>query len=300
MRLDDYDNNIDVEDQRGQRRLFLCGGGGGGFPLGLILSLVGSRFGILGILLVSAPRSCLAACRASLSARSGKPRRSRWANPAAKRWPRPATSTLSATKAATRCLRSTRRGSHCWPRKTSLSARPSWCSIPARAAPAAARRKARWGRSIARADQGIYIDTDFYTELDKKLGAGGDFARVYVMAHEYGHHIQKLVGTSAKVTSAQRANPDAANALSVRLELQADCYAGVWAAQNRARIEPGDVEEGLRAAHQIGDDTLMKAAGRTPVKPPSPMAARSSAWPGCARARQRQPGACNTFADGAV
>lgn len=115
-------------------------------------------------------------------------------------------------------------------------------------------------------DQGIYIDTDFFNEMDKQLDAGGDFARAYVMAHEYGHHVQNLVGTSDQVTQAQRQNPPAANRLSVKLELQADCYAGVWAARNKDRIEQGDIEEGLRAAHQIGDDTLMASAGRAPVE----------------------------------
>lgn len=115
-------------------------------------------------------------------------------------------------------------------------------------------------------DQGIYIDTDFYTELDKKMGAGGDFARAYVIAHEFGHHVQNLVGTSDQVRDLQQRNPSRANQLSVRLELQADCYAGVWAARNKDRIDPGDLEEGLTAAHQIGDDTLMKAAGRRPVE----------------------------------
>jgi predicted metalloprotease len=115
-------------------------------------------------------------------------------------------------------------------------------------------------------DQGIYIDTDFYTELDKKMGAGGDFARAYVIAHEFGHHVQNLVGMSDQVHSLQQQNPSRANQLSVRLELQADCYAGVWAARNKDRIDPGDLEEGLTAAHQIGDDTLMKSAGRRPVE----------------------------------
>jgi len=116
------------------------------------------------------------------------------------------------------------------------------------------------------ADQGIYIDTDFYTEMERQMQAGGDFARAYVMAHEYGHHVQNLVGTSDQVSQAQRRNPPMANRLSVKLELQADCYAGVWAARNKDKIEPGDIEEGLRAAHQIGDDTLMASAGRTPVE----------------------------------
>jgi predicted metalloprotease len=86
------------------------------------------------------------------------------------------------------------------------------------------------------------------------------------MAHEYGHHVQTLTGISDQVRSLQQQSPQRANNLQVRMELQADCYAGVWAAKNRARIEPGDVEEGLNAAHSIGDDTLMKAAGRRPVE----------------------------------
>ena len=115
-------------------------------------------------------------------------------------------------------------------------------------------------------DNGIYIDTDFYTEMDRQMGAGGDFARAYVMAHEYGHHVQNITGLSGQVQSAQGQNPRKANALQVKLELQADCYAGVWAARNKDRIEAGDIEEGLNAAHQIGDDTLMKNAGQRPVE----------------------------------
>jgi predicted metalloprotease len=111
-------------------------------------------------------------------------------------------------------------------------------------------------------DQGIYIDTDFYREMDSKLGAGGDFARAYVIAHEFGHHIQTITGISDQIRSAQQQNPSRANQLQVRMELQADCYAGVWAARNRDKIEAGDMEEGLNAAHSIGDDTLMRNAGR--------------------------------------
>ncbi|MBW8785315.1 MAG: neutral zinc metallopeptidase [Novosphingobium sp.] len=115
-------------------------------------------------------------------------------------------------------------------------------------------------------DQGIYLDTDFFRQLDRQLGAGGQFARDYVIAHEYGHHVQNLVGLSDQVRRLQEENPAAANSLSVRLELQADCYAGVWAAKNRDRLEPGDMESGLNAAHQIGDDTLMREAGHRPVE----------------------------------
>jgi uncharacterized protein len=115
-------------------------------------------------------------------------------------------------------------------------------------------------------DQGIYIDTDFYKEMEQRMGAGGDFARAYVIAHEYGHHIQTLTGVADQIRSLQSQRPNAANQLQVRMELQADCYAGVWAAKNKDRIEAGDMEEGLNAAHAIGDDTLMANAGRRPVE----------------------------------
>ena len=112
------------------------------------------------------------------------------------------------------------------------------------------------------ADQGIYLDTSFYDQLSRQLGARGDFARYYVMAHEYGHHVQKLTGLADQLRRAQQQNPSQANALQVRMELQADCYAGVWAGRNRKLIEPGDMEEGLTAASAIGDDTLQRNAGR--------------------------------------
>ncbi len=106
------------------------------------------------------------------------------------------------------------------------------------------------------ADQGIYIDTTFYDQMERDLGAGGDFARYYVMAHEYGHHIQQITGVADQIRSAQQQNPRAANQLQVLMELQADCYAGVWAGKNRNAIEPGDFEEGMTAASAIGDDAL--------------------------------------------
>ncbi len=111
------------------------------------------------------------------------------------------------------------------------------------------------------ADSKIYIDLAFYDEMKNKLGAGGDFAQGYVIAHEVGHHVQKLLGTEAKVRNLQQnATQQQANALSVRLELQADCYAGVWghSMQQQGVLEPGDVEEALNAAQAIGDDRLQK------------------------------------------
>lgn len=112
-------------------------------------------------------------------------------------------------------------------------------------------------------DRRVYLDLGFFRELSERFGAPGDFARAYVVAHEVGHHVQNLLGTSDKVQR-QRARLDqaGANALSVRLELQADCYAGVWgySAARRNILEPGDVESALAAATAIGDDRLQKQA----------------------------------------
>lgn len=111
------------------------------------------------------------------------------------------------------------------------------------------------------ADGGIYIDTSFYDTMQRELGAGGDFARLYVVAHEYGHHIQNLTGLASQIRSLQQRDPRSANRLQVRMELQADCYAGVWAGKNRDRIEPGDFEEGMQAAASIGDDAISERMG---------------------------------------
>jgi len=113
-------------------------------------------------------------------------------------------------------------------------------------------------------DQKVYLDMSFYDELSSRFGAPGDFAQAYVVAHEVGHHVQNLMGIAKQVNEAQQRMSKAdANALSVRMELQADCFAGVWAknaAQSRQLLEAGDVEEGLRAASAIGDDRLQKQA----------------------------------------
>jgi predicted metalloprotease len=145
------------------------------------------------------------------------------------------------------------------------------------------------------ADQGIYIDTSFYDELARELGAPGDFARYYVMAHEYGHHVQRLTGTADAVRQAQQSNPSQANQLQVRMELQADCYAGVWAGKNRNLIEPGDFEEGMIAASAIGDDTL--SGGRaSPESFTHGTSAQRMEWlrRGLATGDEDQ---CDTFAD---
>ena len=111
------------------------------------------------------------------------------------------------------------------------------------------------------ADQKVYLDQSFFDELSRRFGAPGDFAAAYVIAHEVGHHIQTLLGVSEQVQAAQsRASKREGNAIQVRMELQADCLAGVWAKANATKLEPGDVEEAMRAATAIGDDTLQRAA----------------------------------------
>jgi predicted metalloprotease len=134
--------------------------------------------------------------------------------------------------------------------------------------------QAQMGPFYCPGDSSIYIDTSFFNELSSRFGAPGDFARYYVIAHEVGHHIQNLEGTLDKASRAQASLGKAeGNAVQVGVELQADCYAGVWAALAKApdgsrALEPGDVEEGMVAAAAIGDDKLMGQAGQT-VRPES-------------------------------
>jgi predicted metalloprotease len=148
------------------------------------------------------------------------------------------------------------------------------------------------------ADQKAYLDLSFFQELDDRFGAEGDFAQVYVLAHELGHHVQNLLGTSDEVRQAEQQDPDRANEYSVRLELQADCYAGIWggSAQERGLLEPGDLEEGLGAAAAVGDDRMQAQAG---------MEVDQESWThGSAESRQRwfttgfesgTPDTCDTF-----
>ena len=114
------------------------------------------------------------------------------------------------------------------------------------------------------ADQKVYVDLAFYDELRSRFGAPGDFAEAYVLAHEMGHHIQALTGIEKQVRAEQQSQPDRANDLSVRMELQADCLAGVWGNQagKRGVLEAGDIEEGLVAAAAIGDDRIQKMSGQ--------------------------------------
>ena len=148
------------------------------------------------------------------------------------------------------------------------------------------------------ADQRVYLDLSFYGDMERRLGAPGDFAWAYVIAHEVGHHVQTLRGTSDEVRRLQQEQPEAANALSVRQELQADCYAGVWAhsVYETGELEPGDVDEAIAASEAVGDDRLQRRA-RGDVDPDSFTHGSSAQRARWFRAGQEagQPAACDTF-----
>jgi uncharacterized protein len=150
-------------------------------------------------------------------------------------------------------------------------------------------------------DQKIYIDLAFYDELRTRFGAPGDFAEAYVITHELGHHVQHLLGTDAKVRRAQQQNPDQANALSVALELQADCYAGVWANHTKDEniLEPGDIDEGLNAAAAVGDDRIQKqTTGRVNLESFTHGSSQQRATWFRRGFTSGNPESCNTFGGG--
>jgi predicted metalloprotease len=146
------------------------------------------------------------------------------------------------------------------------------------------------------ADRYGYRDLSFYGDMERQLRAGGDFAWAYVIAHEVGHHIQQQLGTSDEVNRIRQSDPDRANDASVRLELQADCYAGVWARSVFDDLEEGDVEEAMTASEAVGDDRLQQQSGRR-VDPDSfthGSSAQRRAWFERGRARG-EPADCDTF-----
>ena len=261
MRLDDFDPNINVEDQRGQS--FGSGGGGGGLLFGL-LPLIGSRFGCGGIVVVL----LLMAVFGGLGNLGGMLGGGTQVSA-------PAARQQGGNSVQSSCTLNADSRAAC---NAFSSAENTWEALFAKSggrfqAPklvfyggegrsGCGAAQSAMGPFYCPTDQGVYLDTSFFNELATRFGAQGDFAQYYVIAHEFGHHIQHLLGTSEQVQRIQQSSSRTeGNAASVRLELQADCYAGVWAAQNRNRLDPGDIEEGMRAAQAIGDDTLQREAG---------------------------------------
>jgi len=270
MRLDDFDpNDVDVEDQRGS------GGGGFNLPIGGGFPFGGGRLGCgsIALLLVIAvvfkvnPLSLLGGMPTQQPTLPGQPgtMTEERSAPASARGGAASCRVDQASLESCNALSSLDKT---WaPLLASANvrfSRPKLVFYSQRGSSGCGSAQSAMGPFYCPTDRGIYLDTDFYAQLEQQLGASGQFARDYVIAHEFGHHIQNLLGISDKVHSLQENNPGGANRLSVRLELQADCFAGVWAARNRDRLEPGDMESGLNAAHQIGDDTLQKGAGQNP------------------------------------
>ncbi len=262
MRLDDYRTSDNVRDDgegSGGGGLNLGGGGGGGM-LPLLLSLVGSRFGIVGIIVVIGGALLFGANPLALMGGGQQVVPGRAAPTEA--GVAQACASDPAKKFSCQVLASTEdtwgkifqaQGQTYTPTTLVFYARNDQSGCGA--------AQSAMGPFYCPTDKGVYLDTSFFAELKDKFGAPGNFAQAYVVAHEVGHHVQDLMGILGQAHDAQaRMSPARANAEQVLVELQADCFAGVWASHNGDRIEPGDVEGGLRAAHAIGDDTLQQEA----------------------------------------
>lgn len=266
MRLDDFDPNIDVEDQRGRGGGMFGGGGGlgGGGMLFAFLPMVFSRFGCLGVAVLLVVALFFSGGLGMLGGGGGGVQQGAPTQ----------VSQQAGTDAQSSCAVNAESRAAC---NAFSSAQKTWAQVfqandarfvapklvfySGQGQSGCGAAQSAMGPFYCPADRGIYLDTDFFQELGQRFRAQGDFAQYYVIAHEFGHHIQNLLGTAQQVSQIQRRSSESeGNAASVRLELQADCYAGVWAAANRNRLEPGDIEEGMTAANAIGDDTLQREA----------------------------------------
>ncbi|HWA22005.1 MAG TPA: neutral zinc metallopeptidase [Caulobacterales bacterium] len=263
MRLDDQRGSSDVEDRRG-----MGGGGGGGFGGGLPFSLGHLSFGSIVLIVVFAllfqinPLDLLGGGGGQVATteagKSGTP--SDAVGLFASRVLGSTEDVWSAQFAAGKV-----------PNAPTTYTHPTLVLFDGAVNSGCGGASASMGPFYCPLDQKLYLDTSFFNELSSKFGAPGDFAQAYVIAHEIGHHIQKLTGRSDKAMEAQRSmGKTQYNAYSVKMELQADCYAGVWGhdAAAKGQVEPSDPDEALKAATAIGDDTLQKA-GQGRVVPDS-------------------------------
>jgi predicted metalloprotease len=254
MRFDDGRLSDNVESQSG-RGGFGGGGGGGAMLLGLVFS----RFGIGGVIVLLIAMFALGGNPLGLmdGGTGGAP-----AGTGADARGASVCSADPARRFACQAFTSTEERWRELFRAQGADYRPpTLVFYPGSGVSGCGAAQAAMGPFYCPADQKIYLDTSFFDELARRYGAPGDFAQAYVIAHEVGHHVQTLTGTEERVRRAQSGASEAeTNAIQVRMELQADCYAGVWAARAQSNMEPGDLEEGMRAAAAIGDDTLQRAA----------------------------------------
>ncbi|MGI9512254.1 MAG: KPN_02809 family neutral zinc metallopeptidase [Anderseniella sp.] len=251
MRLDDEQASSNVEDRRGQRgrrggfRIPMGRRGGGGIGLGTIVIL-----GIMWLVFGINPLEMLSG--GGLQQQTQQiPQTQQQQSPAAND---------EMGKFASKVLSTTERT---WTRIFKENGRqyqePRMVLFSGYVQSACGAAQSAMGPFYCPRDKKIYIDLSFFRDMSTRLGASGDFAHAYVIAHEVGHHVQTLLGIAEKVTAARlRSSKAEANQLSVRMELQADCLAGVWARDNKDILEKGDIEEGMNAASAIGDDRLQK------------------------------------------
>jgi predicted metalloprotease len=293
MRLDDQEESSNYEIQRGGSGLGGGGLGGGGL-LGMLLPLIGSRFGCGGIVVVIAVMAFLNFGGGLLDTGSSV------APPAEQAAPAGARGELTEVQSfSLKVLGTTERVWGELFRERGQQYQPtvlSFYSQSGRSGCGAA--QSAMGPFYCPLDKKIYLDTDFFNELRQRFGAPGDFAQAYVIAHEVGHHIQDLEGTLGEVNREQRSLGEAqANALQVKVELQADCYAGVWG-KRTGLMEAGDMEEGLRAAQAIGDDTLQRQAGQRPMPDSFTHGSSEQRMEWLRRGLQTgDPATCDTFSD---
>jgi hypothetical protein len=277
MRLDDQRESGNIEDRRGgmgglpgfgDRQGAGGLGGGGGLPVGLIaglLPLIFSRFGIVGVLLVGGALLLFGGLGGGGGGIAPQSQVGFQPPPQAVGAPRAADATASFVAKVLATTEDAwgeifRAGGETYPP-------PTLVLFEGRVSSACGLASSASGPFYCPGDRKVYLDMSFFDELSRRFGAPGDFAAAYVIAHEVGHHVQTVTGISQKVQQAQRrarSQADANEAL-MRLELQADCFAGVWAARNRDILDAGDFAEGVRAAEAIGDDTLQRQTGRAVV-----------------------------------
>lgn len=252
MRLDDEQASSNVEDRRGQRgrrggfRIPMGRRGGGGIGIGTIIIL-----GILWLVFGVNPLEMLGGGGLQQQTQQAPQTQQQQGAPAAND---------EMGKFASKVLSTTERT---WARIFRENNRtyeePRMVLFSGYVQSACGAAQSAMGPFYCPRDKKIYIDLSFFRDMSSRLGASGDFAHAYVIAHEVGHHVQTLLGIAEKVTAARlRSSKTEANRLSVRMELQADCLAGVWARDNQNILEQGDIEEGINAASAIGDDRLQK------------------------------------------
>ena len=256
MRFGDRRSSDNVEYREGGGGGFGFGGGGGNMLLGLVFS----RFGIFGVLLLLGVGWLVGGDPLGLMGGGGVQQAQ---NAPANRNAGQVCGTNSTYRFACQTVASTEdQWSAMFRAMGRTYTAPHMIFYSGGAPGACGQADSRMGPFYCPVDRGIYLDTAFFDELAQRFAAPGDFAQAYVIAHEVGHHVQLLMGVEARVERAKRgASETEGNAIQVRMELQADCLAGAWASREQGAMEAGDLEEGMRAAAAIGDDTLQRAGG---------------------------------------